>query len=215
MLNRILAGIIIIGLITLIVLDAMGILNLWGIFLTSGIALVLLGLYLFFKKHSLTGSGLFFIAGIVLSLVHFYQWIWLILLAGILLLLGGIFFFRGKKTDPLLVCGNDTRDEVAITAFCNRSECYFRSSDFKGGYVRSYFGTVRIDLSHANIQKDVGIYVDVFFGKVDIILPKYVSFSDEVVHFMGDRVIKVTSGREPRVLLRGSLVCGGLSISFK
>ncbi len=84
-----------------------------------------------------------------------------------------------------------------------------------GADMRCLFGGISMDISKADLEKDVYIDMDIWFGGVDIKIPTGVNVSYEGKCLAGG-IAKMTSdyeGEDVRTVhITGKIVCGGLAI---
>jgi predicted membrane protein len=92
------------------------------------------------------------------------------------------------------------------------------SKNFKGGKASAIFGGTEIDLTHADIQDEAIIHVEIAFGGVKMIVPSHwnVQFNMGTVIAAGveDKRFYNHAGIESKKVLKinGSLIFGGLEV---
>jgi predicted membrane protein len=92
------------------------------------------------------------------------------------------------------------------------------SKNFKGGKISAIFGGTDIDLTHADIQDDAIIDVEIAFGGVKLIVPAHwnvqINMGTVIAAGVEDKRFFSSTGLDPKKVLKiqGSIVFGGLEI---
>ena len=119
-------------------------------------------------------SFIFLLIGIALLLacndIITFEIVWKLLLPAILIIIGLAIMFRNHKPKFNKEIKDLNRGNVICATF--REEIIKNDGDFDGVTLEAIFGSIRYDLSKANITKDVLIKANTTFGNIKIIVPE-------------------------------------------
>lgn len=222
-----LAGLVIIAVGVIFLLDRMGIVQGWDVLKYWPLALVAAGAFnLVNARESRAWSVLLIVAGGVLSLRPLgvadlgFRDLWPVVLiaAGAFLLWTSV---QGRRGVSLGSCGQQDissadLDELAVLGGGERR---IVTADFRGGRVRVIFGGWDIDLSRASMKtSEAYIEVNCIFGGVDLRVPEDWDVTVRAVALLGGisdntghpRPEQLTGAK--RLIITGLVVFGGLDL---
>lgn len=109
---------------------------------------------------------------------------------------------------------DETGNSVSATVVMSASKQSFSSPDFRGGNVSVLMGGMELDLRQAAMQTDAVLNVDILLGGLEIKVPQGWNVQIESSPLMGavDHKIGPANQGQPRLILRGSVVLGGVEI---
>lgn len=238
--SKIVAGVIIVGIGTVLLMRNMGVLLPYWLF-TWPVILILVGIYSGFKhnfKNSswliITGVGVFFWISKFIPSLHLEPFFWplVIIAIGIIYILKPskqswvgrkriIDDIKYKGSDSWKGFGNnegfDSNDDFKITSVFSGVKRNIISKNFKRGQVTSVFGGAEIDMSQADMMGPSVIKVEVAFGGVSIVVPSNWSVQNDiqgVFHGVEDKRYNATATIDPNkvLVLKGSCAFGGVEI---
>jgi predicted membrane protein len=241
--NKIVAGIIIVGVGIALLLRNMGFLLPPWLF-TWPMILILVGIYSGIKHNFrnnswiiLTGIGVFFLIDKFIPTLHLEPYFWPLVIIGIGLLY--IIVPRKRSWVRWRDFGNDdnynrkgrysrqessgegitdSNDEFTIRSILSGVKKNIISKNFKRGYVKSVFGGAEIDMSRADITGPAYLQLEVVFGGVSIVVPSNWSVQNEiegVFHGVDDKRYNASASIDPDkvLVLKGKCVFGGIEIN--
>jgi predicted membrane protein len=240
--NKIVAGIIIVGVGTALLLRNMGFLLPAWLF-TWPVILILVGIYsgikYNFQRSSwiiITGVGVFFLIEKFIPSLHLEPYFWPLVIIGIGLLYiiaprkrswGNWKNFendddnRGRRGSGHKFSNEgftDSNDEFKIQSIFSGVKKNIISKNFKRGYVKSVFGGAEIDMSRADITGPAYLQLEVVFGGLSIVVPSNWSVQNEiegVFHGVDDKRYNVSASidSDKVLVLKGKCVFGGIEIN--
>lgn len=109
-----------------------------------------------------------------------------------------------------------SEDYVNVDSIFAGTDRFVQTANFRGGSVSSIFGGVKLDCKQANLDEDAVLNLSVIFGGVELIVPANWIIVNESVTILGNvedkrRLVNLT-GYEKRLILKGTIVCGGITI---
>lgn len=240
--NKIVAGIIIVGVGIALLLRNMGFLLPDWLF-TWPMILILVGIYSGIKHNFqtiswliITGIGVFFLIDKFIPSLHLEPYFWPLVIIGV----GLVYMITpGKKNwadwkifedddnnrnryDSQQGFSNeeftDSNDEFKIKSIFSGVKKNIISKNFKRGYVKSVFGGAEIDMSRTDITGPAYLQLDVAFGGVSIVVPSNWSVQNQiegVFHGVDDKRYNTSASVDPDkiLVLKGNCVFGGIEIS--
>lgn len=235
--GRILGGLIIVAAGSALLARKMGVLIPDWVF-TWETAMVVLGLYIG-AKHSFRGIGWLILIGIGTVFIidrnmpdvsiRPYLWPVLIILAGLMMI------FRPRRkwdhnrwqrweqhrrkweqqapvSDPSYSSTEDRIDTVSVFGGVKKN---IISKDFRGGEITCVFGGAEINLAQADINGQVVLEVNQFFGGAKLIVPPHWKIQSEMVAVFGgieDKRSGNSVDHTKVLIIKGTSVFGGLEI---
>lgn len=222
--NRVLWGIILIGLGVLLGLNAFGITDFnlffdgwWTLFIIVPSAVGLL------TNHDKTGNLIGLCIGVLLLLfcrdILSFDMLWklaipaIIILFGIKLLFGGRF---DKACADAMKKLQDKNGEVKYgTAVFSGENMNFSGEFFQGAELNAVFGGVECDLRNAVIEQDCVIRASAIFGGIDIFAPDNIN-----IRVTSNSIFGGVSGKKnnpkiegaPTLYINGTAIFGGVEI---
>lgn len=109
-------------------------------------------------------------------------------------------------------------DLLEVNAVFGNIERSLISKNFKGGNISATFGGAEVNLSKCDFQGTITIDLSVVFGGAELILPSNWQLKNDVNVIMGGIEDKRNLNNLPPedaskvLILRGSIICGGLEI---
>jgi predicted membrane protein len=240
--NKIVAGIIIIGVGTALLLRNMGFLLPAWLF-TWPMILILVGIYSGIKHNFrnnswiiVTGIGAFFLIEKFIPSLHLEPYFWPLVIIGVGLLYiiaprkrswGNWKNFeddddnRNRRNSGQRFSNEgiaDSNDQFTVRSIFSGVKKNIISKNFKRGYVKSVFGGVEIDMGRADITGPAYLQLDVAFGGVSIVVPSNWSVQNEVegvFHGVDDKRYNASASIDPGkvLVLKGKCVFGGIEIN--
>ncbi|MGK9475183.1 LiaF transmembrane domain-containing protein [Melioribacter sp. OK-6-Me] len=222
MTTRILMGLILIVLGTLLLLDNYGVLILPEFIYSWEYLFILFGLLLFLLTHNKT-AGLIFIA-IGLFKIAPELWPILLILLGVYLLFrqrgnsihrfGGRYFHHKTKIGERKASTEDGMiEEVSVFGGSNKN---YYINNFKGGNIVSIFGGSEINLSNCNLAEgDSTLEITIIFGGTTLIVPSDWKIVIDVLPIFGGfsdsrRNVSDSNIDEDKILyIKGIIIFGG------
>lgn len=112
--------------------------------------------------------------------------------------------------------GGTNEDYVNVDSIFSGADRIVQTHNFRGGNVSSIFGGVKLDCKQASLEEDAVLNLTVCCGGVELIVPaNWIVINDATVILGGvedkRRLVNMT-GYEKRLILRGTVVCGGIDI---
>jgi predicted membrane protein len=227
------AGIVLIALGTLFLLDHMEIVEAGRLFKFWPLILVAIGLVKFLNDRSRVGGAITIVIGVLLQLsqLGFMHLTWgtlwpLILIAAGLAIIWSRFEIP-KIPTPMATAGMgsvsgassyDTLHEYSLFGGIERR---MHTNSFRGGSIVAVFGGVEVDFRSADIEGEEAIvYVEAVFGGIELKVPErwkvvfqgqsiFGGYSDETRPPLTDAL-----GTAPRkiLILQGKAVFGGINV---
>jgi predicted membrane protein len=219
---RLFVGMVVIALGLLALLDNLGVLDIGGVWSLWPLLLVAFGLARMLRPAGQPGRWMgliFFLFGSWLLLQHLglapvrlgvVFWPLLILLLGVRLVWGAV--ARGALKGP----PPDARARLSAFAMLGGSEHKSNAADFQGGDVTAILGGCKIDLRQASVRTGPAV-LDVFamWGGIEILVPADWGVSVQGMPIMGafeDKTTPPREGSEPRLIIKGVVLMGGVEI---
>jgi predicted membrane protein len=228
-----LAGIVLIALGTLFLLDHMGIVEAGRLFRFWPLIIVLVGLVKFLNARSRVGGAITVVIGVLLQLSQLgymhLTWgtLWPVILIAAGLAMIWSRFEMPKFTTPTGTAGMgsvsgassyDTLNEYSLFGGIERR---MHTNSFRGGSIVAVFGGVEVDFRSAEIEgEEAVVYVEAVFGGIELKVPErwkvvfqgqsiFGGYSDETRPPLADAL-----GTAPRKMLtlRGKAVFGGINV---
>lgn len=123
------------------------------------------------------------------------------------------------QTDPRAASdmGYSKEDFVEATSVFGGAKKIIISKNFKGGDIVNIFGGTELDLSQADINGIATIDLTTIFGGTKLLIPSNWSVKSEAVTIFGGiedkrRIQAVTEAPQKTLLLRGTVIFGGIDI---
>lgn len=123
------------------------------------------------------------------------------------------------QTDPTAASdmGYSKEDFVEATSVFGGAKKIIISKNFKGGDIVNIFGGTELDLSQADINGIATIDLTTIFGGTKLLIPSNWSVKSEAVTIFGGiedkrRIQAVTEAPQKTLLLRGTVIFGGIDI---
>ena len=133
----------------------------------------------------------------------------------LLVMIGASMVWRGVNRRGAYPAAGDTHSTisaVAILAGVNRGNT---SKMFRGGDLTAVLGGCQIDLRQASIEGEAVIDVFAMWGGIEIRVPENWSVTGRVMPVLGgyeDKTRPIADGTNQRLLVRGTVVMGGVEI---
>lgn len=209
------AAVIIVGVTML--LNNMGIANLNPILHTWWpLVLVIAGIIIFINnpRGYLLGFVLVLLGSLwqlqKLDLIQFSPWqiAWPVIVIAI-----GVSITANRKDWGAVTVHKDERHDV--TAILAGSDVKSRSPNFKGSTVTAIMGGAKLDLRDATIRKKATIEVSVFWGGIEIYVPKGTLVKSQTNNILGsteDKAIAPETSNSPELCIVGDVIMGGVEI---
>ena len=240
--GRIFFGIIVVVvgvLLLLMALDAIPIEGIGELLLYIPSLFILWGLYLLVAQKFKRAAGpivLIAIATVVqLMLLDVLRWeyVWPIgiILIGVAIIAGGAGYHgkrkrrreRRKQRERQQARTTDTRTsaegDLDISVTMSEAHERNRSQDFKGGDITCVMGSVKLDLTEAEIaEPPARIHVDIVMGGLEILVPDHWIVQNDVARTMGEVEDRTGSRRSAAMdngatlIISGSVVMGHATI---
>jgi hypothetical protein len=215
--GRLPIGLLLIAVGLVMMLDQAGILRMGGLFRWWPLILIGAGIVKLRQPiedgQRANGTALVVVGGIFL---FFTALTWGKAWPLIFIMVGGFLLWSAfERPRPAGAAESPLLSELAIMGAVKRS---VRSTDFRGGYITAVMGGVELDLRKSTIATSPA-FVDVatVWGAIDLKVPADWIVEGRVVPFMGGFENKtqliVDRHDAPRLVLRGSAVMGGVTIS--
>ncbi len=215
----------------LILVGISGIFNIFGFFniwsFLWPIFIIIIGIYIFIRKHKTFGALLILFGLLVLS-ARILSISVIKLFFPILLIYFGatLFGFRPKFFINKTKSSTDNKAENIDTVTTNRLNKFImfggyenkvKSRDFEGGEVVTIFGASKIDLSDTRIAEKGGkLNVVAIFGGAEIIVPENMNVKLEGSSVFGGWEDKtngnIKGSQESLIIIEGISVFGAISI---
>jgi len=109
----------------------------------------------------------------------------------------------------------DSRDTVSSAAFLGGLKRVNASANFKGGEATAVMGGVMLDLRKARITGEAVLDIFAMWGGVELQVPEDWAIDLRVTPLLGgvdDKTRPVTDPSAPRLVLRGTVLMGGVEI---
>lgn len=241
--NKIVAGIIIVGVGIALLLRNMGFLLPAWLF-TWPMILILVGIYSGIKHNFrnnswiiITGIGVFFLIDKFIPTLHLEPYFWPLVIIGV----GLVYIITPRKRDWVHWRGfgeddnynrkgrysrqefsgegiADSNDEFTIRSIFSGVKKNIISKNFKRGYIKSVFGGAEIDMGRADITGPAYLQLDVAFGGVSIVVPSNWSVQNQIegiFHGVDDKRYNASASVDPDkvLVLKGNCVFGGIEIN--
>ena len=164
------------------------------------------------------GAGIWILVGTLLlasrlGLIHANIWnLWPLLLV----LVGGRIVLQTISRDAAGGAAGDNSPVVSCVAVMGGFERRVTSPEFRGGEITAFMGGGKLDLRDtvpAGGQAVVNVFA--VMGGFEILVPETWSVSSEVTPFMGgieDKARTSTSPTAPRLIIRGFVMMGGITL---
>jgi predicted membrane protein len=227
------AGIALIALGTLFLLDHLGIVETGRLFAFWPLLIVLVGLVKFLQARSRVGGAITIVIGVLLQLSQLgylrLTWgtLWPVVLIAAGLAMIWSRFEMPKTPTPTVTAGMgsvsgansyDTLNEYSLFGGIERR---MHTNSFRGGSIVAVFGGVEVDFRSAEIEgEEAVVYVEAVFGGIELKVPErwkvvfqgqsiFGGYSDETRPPLADAL-----GTAPRkmLVLRGKAVFGGINV---
>lgn len=214
-LARTLAGVGVVAVGVLALLDSLELINFSAIWSTWWPVLLLTAGVLMFisDRKNVWWAGIFAVAGLGLLLdnlnavsfnVFSLFWPAVIIAIGVSLLRQG----RG----PVVTSGDDN-----YFALMSGTETRNKNKDYKGGKVTAIMGGINIDLRDAAIKKSATLEVFALMGGVEVRVPQGWVVRSQAIAFLGgieNKADAPTKANAPVLTLIGNVVMGGVEIKY-
>ena len=240
--GRIFFGILVVVvgvLLLLMALDAIPIEGIGELLLYIPSLFILWGLYLLAVQKFKRAAGpivLIAIASVVqLMLLDVLRWAYVwpigIILIGVAIIAGGAGYHgkrkrrreRRKQRERQQARTTDTRTsaegDLDISVTMSEAHERNRSQDFKGGDITCVMGSVKLDLTEAEIaEPPARIHVDIVMGGLEILVPDHWIVQNDVARTMGEVEDRTESRRSAAMddgatlIISGSVVMGHATI---
>ncbi len=239
--GRIFFGIIVVIVGALLLLMALEVISL-GIgdlfdFIPS--IFILWGLYLLVVNKFKRASGpivmIAIAAAVQLLMLGVLKWVYVlpivIILIGIAIIAGGAGYHGRRKRkrehrrqreqrSSISDAGANADDYLNVSVKMSEVNERNRSKDFQGGEISCVMGTVKLDLTEAEIiERPARIHADIVMGGLDIVVPDRWSVHNDIEITMGDlndnTVTQQGAGTDDEsadVVLSGSIVMGHVTV---
>jgi predicted membrane protein len=227
------AGIVLIAIGTLFLLDHMGILEAGHLFRFWPLIIIVVGLVKFFNEQSRVGGAIVIVVGVVLQLATLgimrLSWgtLWPVILIVVGLAMVWSRFEMPKFPTPTgaagagSVSGASSYDTLNEYAMFGGIERRMHTNAFRGGSIVSVFGGVKVDFQSADIEgQEAVVYVEAIFGGIELVVPErwkvvfqgqsvFGGYSDETRPPLADAL-----GTAPKktLILRGKAIFGGINV---
>lgn len=172
------------------------------------------------KKPSKSGNYIWFAVGVVLLLcaqgILSFKVIGKLILPAILIAIGLSILLKdkvgAKVKEKIKTLNQDGLDEYYATF--SGQEINPKGDEFKGASLNAIFGGIDLNLTEAQIQKDILINVTSVFGGVDIIVPSNVNVKVQSTSIFGgvDNKIKKYTENLPTIYVKAFCLFGGADI---
>jgi len=225
--NKIIFGLILIGLGILFLVDQTGIFGTYGINLWSLIwklwplILVFFGIKFLIERNSTAGL-IFLILGTLLLLsnlftYNFWSLLWPLLIIGI----GISILFKDETKIEHARKENFEKKEISKENFITQTVVFFgwdkvsRADKFRGGEVNVAFGGVKLDLRDAKIDpKGATLHVNCAFGGVEVLVPSNCRVISNGSGIFGGWAPKLNSSdvEKPVLRINGVALFGGVEL---
>jgi hypothetical protein len=111
--------------------------------------------------------------------------------------------------------GDETSDEVALTAIFNGVQLESRATAFRGGSMLSWWGGVAVDLKGATLAPESHLDIASLFGGVALRLPPGVRVQSNITSILGGVAIAAPEPDDPAaplLVLDGFTLLGGVAV---
>lgn len=111
--------------------------------------------------------------------------------------------------------GDETSDEVALTAIFDGVQIVSRAAAFRGGSMLSWWGGIAVDLRGATLAPEGQLHVASLFGGIALRLPPGVRVESNVKTIMGGVAVNAPDPDDPaapRLVLDGFTLFGGIAV---
>ena len=235
--GRIFFGIIVViigALLLLMALDMIPIDDIGGLLRFIPSIFILWGLYLLVVNKFKRASGpivmIAIAAAVQLLMLGVLKWVYVlpivIILIGIAIIAGGARYHGRRKRKREHRRRREQRgtrdsaeDDLNISVKMSEVNERNRSKDFQGGEISCVMGTVKLDLTEAEIiERPARIHADIVMGNVDILVPDRWSVHNDIDITMGDLNDNTTAQQGAGtddgadVVLSGSIVMGHVTV---
>jgi hypothetical protein len=134
----------------------------------------------------------------------------------ILILVGGSLVFRAWTGRTWLEQGTETGPRLRASAFLGGAERKVITQEFASGEINAVIAGMTLDFRGARLAGGRAV-VDVFamWGGIDLIVPEGWRVESDVTPILGafqDRTAPSEAGAAPTLLVRGSVVMGGIEV---
>lgn len=219
---RILPGLLLVIIGTVILLDHMGILSLNHVWKFWPVLVIVVGLQRFLESCN-RGIGVVLMAMGTLFLLSNLGYLrlsaadfWPIVLIAI-----GLALMWSRFQMPRMATAPGGPDKVNATAMFGGVERRVTTANLKGGHVQAIFGGVELDFRSADIEgEETVLFVEAVFGGIEIVVPERWSVIYEGQSIFGGyndetrAPLPDTPGSAPRkrLILRGQALFGGITV---
>lgn len=184
------------------------------------IILMLIAILIGYKNNFKTRGWIVpFIIGALLLLRRYNIDIGQFILPIILIGVGTSIILRNKKGRATINYDEHpgaSVDAISVDALFSSANRFVTTPNFVGGTTSSIFSGVKIDCKDANLQKDAVLDTTVFCGSLELIVPANWIIVNEASTILGaveDQRQRINlTGFEHKLILRGSVICGGIDI---
>jgi predicted membrane protein len=225
--TRLLPGLVLVAIGTIILLDHMGILSIDHVWKFWPVILIVVGAMRFLESHNrvfgvlLIALGGLFLLGTLGYLRLTAADLWPIVLIAIGLGLIWSRFELPRIAMPLGPTGPVAPNKVNATALFGGVERRITTTNFTGGVVTAMFGGVELDFRAADIEgEEAVLFLEATFGGIELVVPErwtviyegqsiFGGYNDETRPPLPD--VPGTAARK-RLVLRGQALFGGITV---
>lgn len=168
---------------------------------TPSLIFLILGIWLFLASRDLIEYGL--LIKLLLPAI--------LISVGLLILFKDLLNINNKEIKKL---ENNSNDNDYYAVF-GTQKVNFDNENVQNINAKSIFGEIKLDLTNANIQKDIVISTLSIFGGINIYVPENVKIKIKSIPFFGnveDKTKNVTSEKEITIYIDAICIFGGVEI---
>ena len=209
------AGIGVIAVGTLLLLDTLGVTNgalgtWWPLFIVAvGVVMLINNLKDYIWGVGFIGVGILFqLYTLNVLEVNPWKFFW-----PVVIILVGISLVANRRNAPK----DSKEDSDDATAFFSGIDQVNVSKDYKGGEVSAVFGGVKIDMRKAVIKEQATLNVFVLCGGVELIVPEGVIVKTKAACIMGgidSKRATLAADGAPILYITGTVVMGGVEVKI-
>ena len=204
--------------------------------LSVGVAFFIsnLGGYNFGEMFAIWWPSLLVVAGVILLIDNYKNYLWAIILIGfgglyqlnrldiieanpwhflwptIIIAVGLSILLRQSGKRPV-----DSKNSHNISAILSGADVKSGADDYSGGNITAIMGVAKLDLHNATIKNDATLDIFGLMGSIELIVPRGVTVVNRVAYLMGgieDRSDSSESKKGPTLTLVGSATMASIEV---